>query len=70
MKCLQRGADWGFKLSSLRFVFKGSFYRIIILESSYFHSTFPKASQASSPIELSGIFEAVTSVEPDEAKIL
>jgi len=22
-KCLQRGTDWGFKLSSMRFIFKG-----------------------------------------------
>jgi hypothetical protein len=25
-KCLQRGTDWGFKYSSLRFVFKGLMY--------------------------------------------
>ena len=32
-KCLQRGTDWVFKYSSLRFVFKGK--RVLIGYSSY-----------------------------------
>ena len=30
-KCLQRGTDWGFKYSGLRFVFKGLIIIVIII---------------------------------------
>jgi len=41
-KCLQRGTDWGFKGSSLRFAFKGLIQRYNLTQHNFITWTFQR----------------------------